>query len=89
MSDMPTAAEIRWTLEPVPRIERVDLLALDADETAAYARDLQLALESVRVLQHESLDSIARVTHERDRARFVNHEMRRSSRDAARAGARG
>jgi len=57
-----TAADIPWTRPPLPRLERVALLALNDDERVSYARDLQRELTWVRVLLHESVALNGRLT---------------------------
>ena len=47
-----TADDIRWASEPLPRVEDVDLLTLDADELLDHARDLQRELAAVRASLH-------------------------------------
>lgn len=66
-AEMVTADQMRWTLQPTPRVESVDLLTLDDAETFHYARDLQLELAAVRLLLSETLAALARAHLQGDR----------------------
>lgn len=70
------ADDIRWVVQPVSRVECVDLLGLDERELFAYARDLQQELESVRLLLHEALTALVRANGQRDRALKTVVELR-------------
>ena len=75
-SRMVRADEIHWTLEPQPQIETVDLLMLNDEEIVRHASDLQRELKSMRMLLHEALATIARLTAQLERARPEAPEAR-------------
>jgi hypothetical protein len=87
---MVRADEIRWTLDPRPRVETLpaaDLLALEPDALLEYPFELQQELAAVRGLMHETFATLARVTDQRDRALFLLQQVRRQARTGARAAA--
>lgn len=77
--------EIPWTREALPRAESVDLLTLDDEELFSYARDLQIELESVRNLLHETLAALTRANVQsvryQARMRDLIGELRRAHAD--------
>jgi len=65
-----SAADIRWTLgEPLPPLERIDLLMFNAGELLACADDLQRETRWLRVLLHECVSRLHVVTGEALRSR--------------------
>lgn len=65
-----TDADIRWTSDPLPRLELLpaaELLELDPGALLEYAYDLQRELEAVRTLLYESLGALTLAHTQRDR----------------------
>jgi hypothetical protein len=76
-----TADDIPWISAPIPRLEDrsvEDLLALEHEELALYAFDLQSDLRNVRSLWHDTVGALARTAEQRDRAIFMLRKVRRS-----------
>jgi hypothetical protein len=68
--DLVSVSEIRWALDPLPRLELLPvahLVALDPGDLLVYAFDLQSELESVRALLHASLAATTQAHVQRDR----------------------
>jgi len=57
-----TADDLRWTSDPIPRDETIDVLTLTEAETVRYARALQHDNRLLRQLLHEALAIAARLT---------------------------
>jgi hypothetical protein len=56
------AADLDWTLEPLPRLEDVDVLTLTDLETTDYTASLRRENRILRELLHEALALLARLT---------------------------
>jgi hypothetical protein len=90
---MVLADDITWAFETLqPRAEAVNLLTLDDQELLAYARDLQLELEAMRVLLHETLSALARANAQglryQKRVRELITELRISRESVSAIGAK-
>jgi hypothetical protein len=77
-----TADDIQWTSQPISNLEDRsvnDLLALEHEELAVYAFDLQGDLRNVRGLWHDTVSALARTVDQRDRAIFTLRKARRAA----------
>lgn len=72
--------DINWTLEPLDRLEKLDLRAFNADQLLDYTFELRRECQMLRELMHESLGALAMSRQQLDRAlRIVRITMPRRS----------
>jgi hypothetical protein len=63
------SSEINWIAEPIPRLERVDLLTLTDHELWVYCSQLQDEAAWLRAALHEALALLHRLTRQAGRYR--------------------
>ena len=78
---MVRAAEITWTVEPLPRTEDVDVLTLTSTELLAYTQGLQREAHWLRALLHEAVALVAKLTDDLKRMTRVVEDQRAQIRD--------
>jgi hypothetical protein len=62
------ADDIRWTLEPIDRVEDIDWLGLTESETWEHLKNLQAEMRALRLTLSVALDHIAKLTRQLQRA---------------------
>jgi hypothetical protein len=71
-----TADELRWTLEPLPRLAHVDLLMFNESELLAYTRGLQEECARLKELTHAAVSQLSSLSEKVARCSALVYELR-------------